>query len=204
MLRWIAEPRPFWLCTFVVAASVGFAFLGGTSETKIRIVGLFLQLCGIGTVAWGIRETRELFGYPGFVERLVDWFKRIPKLKPKPSHSEVKIVLPLPQVTMRGHSWRTSGPEATIEERLEAVEANLLDVNQGLIQVQQWIDHETRRIMSELTEEQRVRKEEDEETRRKLTLSHTGGLTISAIGLVWLFCGVILNTASTEIAKWFT
>jgi hypothetical protein len=55
-----------------------------------------------------------------------------------------------------------------------------------------------------LHEERCLRKEEDEETRRKLSLSQTGGLSISAMGLVWLFWGVILSTASTEIAKWFT
>jgi hypothetical protein len=76
-------------------------------------------------------------------------------------------------------------------------------VNQRLVQVQHGLDHETRRITSELDEERRIRKEEDKETRRKLALSQTGGLSISAMGLVWLFWGIILSTASTEIAKWF-
>jgi len=203
LFRWIVQPWTFWLCTFVVVASVVFSLLGGISETKIRIIGLFLQLCGIGTVAWGLRETRKLFGYPDFVEHLVEWIKRFPRFKPKPSYSDLNITLPSLQLTASGHSWQNSGPEATSEERLEAVEANLLNVNQRLIQVQQRMDHETRRITSELSEEQRLRKEEDEETRRKLSLSQTGGLSISFMGLVWLIWGIIMSTASTEIAKWF-
>jgi hypothetical protein len=55
-----------------------------------------------------------------------------------------------------------------------------------------------------LYEERLLRKKEDEETRRKLELSQTGGLSISAMGLVWLLWGVILSTVSTEIAKLFT
>jgi hypothetical protein len=203
LFRWIVEPRTFWLCTFVVVASVVVSLSGEISETKIRIIGLFLQLCGIGTVAWGLRETRKLFGYPGFVEHLWEWIKRFPRFKPKPSHSYVNATLPMIKVNSRGHSWQNSAPDATIEERLQAVEANLLNVNQRLIQVHQRIDHETRRITSELSEEQRLREEEDEEIRRKLSLSQTGGLSISAMGLVWLFWGIIMSTASTEIAKWF-
>lgn len=203
LLRWIVEPRLFWLCTFVVAASVGFVLFGGISEPKIRIIGLLLQLCGIGTVACGLRETRKLFGYPGFVEHSVEWLKRFPKYKPSPVSGEVHLTLPGIQVSGSGYTWQSPSPGTPIEKRLEAVEANLLDVNQRLVQVQQRLDHETRRIASELHEERRLRKEEDEETRRKLALSQTGGLSISAMGLVWLFWGVILSTASTEITKWF-
>ena len=203
LLRWIVEPRVFWLCTFVVVASVGLALFGGVSEPKTRIIGLFLQLFGIGTVAWGLRKTRRLFGYAGFFEHSVEWLKRFPKYKPRPVSCEGHLSFPPFQISGSMHGWQSSGLEIPIEKRLAAIEANLLDVNQRLVQLQQWIDHETRKITSELHEERRLRREEDEETRRKLAISQTGGLTISAMGLVWLLGGVILSTASTEIAKWF-
>ena len=202
LLRWIAEPKPFWLCAFVVVASVGYVYLGGVSEAKIRITGLFLQLCGIVTVAWGLRETRKLFGYPGFLEHLVGWLKRFPKIKPRPVSIEGHLTAHL-HLTGTAHAWQGCDSEAPIEKRLAVVEANLLDVNVRLVQVKQQLDQETGKITSELEKERHLRKEEDEETRRKLALSHTGGLSISVMGLVWLFCGLILSTASTEIAKWF-
>lgn len=204
LLHWIVEPRLFWLCAFVVVTSAGFALLGGASEPKIRVIGLLLQLCGIGTVAWGLRETRKLFGYPGFFEHSVEWLKRFPKYKPRPISGKIHGTVPAVQQRGSAHAWQSPDPEAPIEKRLAAVEANLLDVNQRLVQVQHGLDHETRRITSELDEERRIRKEEDKETRRNLALSQTGGLSISAMGLVWLFWGIILSTASTEIAKWFT
>jgi hypothetical protein len=59
------------------------------------------------------------------------------------------------------------------------------------------------KITSKLRKERLLREKEDEETRKKLDLSQTGGLSISAMGLVWLVSGVIMSTASTEIAKFF-
>src|SRR3546814_4179733 len=64
---WLTEPRHFWLATFVVALALVFALRRGTTEPEIRISGLLLQILGIGTVAWGIRETRALFGRPTLV-----------------------------------------------------------------------------------------------------------------------------------------
>ncbi|MGA3083699.1 MAG: hypothetical protein ABSE95_02765 [Thermodesulfobacteriota bacterium] len=86
---------------------------------------------------------------------------------------------------------------------MAAVEANLLDVNGRLGQVQQQLHSETHRIKSELHEERTLREIEDLTTRRKLELSQTGGLSISAVGLVWLFLGIVLSTASAEIARLF-
>ena len=204
LLRWIGEPRLFWLCAFVVVASVAFALFGGVSEPKIRIIGMLLQLCGIGTVVWGLRETRKLFRHPDFFEHLVEWLKRFPKYKPRAVSYEGHISFPRIQVNGSTHAWQSAGPEAPIEKRLGAVEANLLDLNQRLVQVQQRLDDETRKITSELHEERVLRKKEDEEARKKLELSQTGGLNISAMGLVWLLWGVILSTASTEIVKLFS
>jgi hypothetical protein len=36
-----------------------FALLENVSEPKIRIIGLILQISGIATVAWGLKETRN-------------------------------------------------------------------------------------------------------------------------------------------------
>ena len=204
VLYWIVEPRLFWLCTFVVVASVALVLFGGVSEPKIRIIGLLLQLCGIGTVVWGLRQTRKLFGRPGFFENLVEWLKRFPKYKPRAVSIEGNITLPRIQLAGSAHGWQSAGPEASIEKRLAVVERNLLDLNQRLVQVQQRIDDETRKITSELHEERVLREKEDGETKRKIELSQTGGLSISIMGLVWLLLGVILSTASAEIVKLFS
>lgn len=194
----------FWLCTFVVVASMAFALFGGVTEPKIRISGLVLQLCGIGTVVWGLRQTRKLFGRQGFFEHLVEWLKRFPKYEPRSVSFEGNISLPKIQLTGRAHLWQGAGPEAPIEKRLAVVEANLLALDQRLVQVDHRLDAEARNIKSELHQERVLREKEDDETKRKIELSQTGGLSISVMGLVWLLLGVALSTASTEIAKLFS
>ncbi len=49
--------------------------------------------------------------------------------------------------------------------------------------------------------EEQVRQAEDNAIRMKLEATGTGGVHISAIGASWLFAGIILSTAATEIAS---
>ena len=201
---WVIEPRALWLCILMVVASLFLAFTGPVSEPKIRIVGLSLQLAGLTTVAWGLRETRKLFGYPSLFEHAVKWIRRFPKFNPKP----ITGVLNLSAVgnvgaSGSGYSWHSLGPEASVEKRLAAAEANLLNVNWRLDEIYKQFHNETQKINSVLNKEQLLRKSEDETIRRKLELSQTGGLSISFMGLVWLLLGLLLSTASTEMVKFF-
>jgi hypothetical protein len=122
------------------------AFAGRVSESKIRLVGLFLQLGGVATVAWGLRETRQFFGYPTLFQHAIDWVRRFPRYKPPPISAAIDTTFPAFHVKASGYSWQSFGPEAPIEKRLAAVEANRLDVNGRLGQVQQQLHSETHRI----------------------------------------------------------
>ena len=48
----------------------------------------------------------------------------------------------------------------------------------------------------------RARAKEDQAIREKLAAAQTGGLNISAMGVLWLFVGITLSTASPEITKY--
>lgn len=201
IVPWISEPRLFWLCILVVGISVYCVFLEGVSELKIRIAGMFLQLCGVATVALGVRETRKLFGYPHFFQLTLAWAKRFPKYYLRRITAEVNIAIPGIEMSVSGYTWRPADPDAPIEKRLEVIEANLSDLNARFDQAQQRLDHETRKIHSQLDEEQLLREKDDQETRKKLEAAQTGGLRISAMGLVWLSLGIIMSSTSVEIAK---
>ena len=162
---------------------------------------MFLQLFGVATVALGLRETRKLFGYPHFFQLTLTWAKRFPKYHLKPITAEANLTLPAIEMSMSGYTWRTSDPNAPIEKRLEAIEANLSDLNARFNQAQQRQDHEILKTRSQLDEERDFREKEDNETRKKLEAAQTGGLRISAVGLVWLSLGIIMSSTSVEIAK---
>jgi hypothetical protein len=201
LLCWVFEPRSLWLCVVVLAISLGLAFVGRASEARIRLIGLFLQLGGVATIAWGLRETRRLFGYPTLFQQSINWAKRFPKYRPLPISGAMHGTLPSFNLEASGYAWQSFDPGAPIEKRVAAIEANLKGVDYRLNQVQQRLQYEARNINSKLDQERALREEEDLTTRRRLELSQTGGLSISAVGLVWLFLGLILSTASPEIMK---
>ena len=57
--HWLVAARLLWLTMAVIAAALFLGVWKGSDEATIRITGLFLQLLGISTVAWGIRATRS-------------------------------------------------------------------------------------------------------------------------------------------------
>jgi hypothetical protein len=48
-------------------------------EAHMRWTGMLLQIGGVGTVAWGLSKTRQLFNQPGIWESIVSWVAAIPE-----------------------------------------------------------------------------------------------------------------------------
>jgi hypothetical protein len=91
---------------------------------------------------------------------------------------------------------------ASAEVRLEAVIRNVEGLNQRLIQLETEVASELRSHSQALRDEQQTRASADNEVRQRLEAAQTGGLHLGFVGLVWLFLGVLLSTASPEIARW--
>lgn len=75
---WFWEMKYLWLALVVIIVALVVALRPYTSEPVIRLTGLVLQILGIGTVAWGISETRALFGHPSLVGKCRKWLARFP------------------------------------------------------------------------------------------------------------------------------
>jgi hypothetical protein len=82
--------RPWWVWR-TIGGVVGILIircrLSFTGEASLRITGLVFQLLGLGTVAEGLKETRELFGHPGVFASLIRWRRDAPRFTPKLSIS---------------------------------------------------------------------------------------------------------------------
>jgi len=63
------------------------------------------------------------------------------------------------------------------------------------------MDEEFKKTAEALKNEEQQRQAEDNSIRAKLEATGTGGVHISAIGVSWLFVGVVLSTAGVEIAE---
>lgn len=198
---WLSEARHVWLALAVNVAALAIAFRSGTSEPVIRLTGLALQVLGIGTVIWGISETRALFGHPSITSKAKGWLGRFPLLKRN-------IVLGVAGCEMnaafgkaRAYVTYSPVPTPTVEARLDALEKNIVSIHERISQAQNEMDQELQKANEALKAEKQSREAEDSALHAKLEATGTGGVHISAIGASWLFVGVLLSTAAIEIEK---
>lgn len=198
---WLAEARHAWLSVVVICVALAISLRPHTTEQVIRLTGLVLQLFGIGTIIWGISETRALFGHSSLANKAKAWLSRFPLLRRN-------VVLAVGSGTflmgggkMRAYGTRGPGENPTIETRLETLEKNVTSIHEGISQTQKEMDEEFQKTADALKREEQSRQAEDSTIREKLEATGTGGVHISAIGASWLIVGVILSTAAIEIAE---
>jgi hypothetical protein len=197
---WVKEATMLWLAITVLVGALAIALLPTLNESRVRIVGLVLQLCGIMTVAQGISETRRFFGRPSLLSLWRNWVNRFP-----PFHRKIIMATVAGTMELSGaaqaHVWSNSGPDASIEERVAILEKNLLRVRDTTYEVQQKLDDESRSRENALVTERQLREAADSEIRNKLEATETGGLNLSLVGVVWLSVGLIFSTVPTEIVR---
>ena len=197
---WFAKPRFVWIALGVVVLALVGVLRPGTSEPTIRIVGLVLQLMGIGTVIWGISETRNLFGHPSLSSKVRAWLGEFP-LRRRPIVINASVgAFGSSSAKARGYATHGPGPSPTTETRLDALEKNILVLHERVSGVERDMDAGLRKGGEALESEINARSAEDHAIREKLEATGTGGVHISAIGAFWLFAGVILSSASVELA----
>lgn len=199
--RWLDEARHLWIALLVVLAAFVIAFRPGTTEPVIRLTGLVLQIFGLFTVAWGIAETRALYGHKPFYKLFAEWALRFPPLgrpvRLKGGSASISATVSI------GSGWGTIGaePGATLEQRVEALEKNLPLIHKRISGVESSLGAKVQNVADKLSQEERARRAEDEVIAKRLESTATGGVHISAIGVVWLFFGVTLSTAGIEIQQ---
>jgi hypothetical protein len=198
---WLVEARYAWLALGVTCAALIVALRPHTSEQVIRLTGLILQLLGIGTVIWGISETRALFGQPSFAAKAKSWLVRFPLRRKNIVLAAGAGSLGAATCKGRGYVTKAAGPNPTIETRLDALEKNISLIHERINATENEMDEEFRRAADALKTEEQARQSDDGAIREKLETTGTGGVHISAIGALWLFVGVTLSTAGIEIAE---
>ena len=171
------------------------------TESCIRITGMVLQLCGVGSVVWGISETRELFGEPSIFGILKSKIKSILKRN---------ITLRIDDLTSNVHfsdnvrisQRRPIGNNQSLKERITTLEKNFEFIDSDIKGLQEEMDIQKSEIFRRINEEKERNQIEINLIHEKLKESATGGIHISALGASWLFFGVILSSLAPELANW--
>ncbi|MEZ5530927.1 MAG: hypothetical protein R3E69_00930 [Steroidobacteraceae bacterium] len=201
---WLTEPRVAWVTLIAIGVSVAFVTRPEVTEPQIRITGLVLQLLGIGTVAWGLRETRKLFGRPSLYGLFREWLHRFPMLGGRVHSMSANVRLGGVTANGRGHVSASAGANPTVKARIEALEKNVVFLSDRIAQTQNEMDKKFRDQAERLKEERVAWQRDHEQLSKRLEATETGGLHVSAAGVLLLFVGVAMSTASPEIQRWIS
>ena len=174
----------------------------GNLEDRIRYAGLLLQLLGVGTVAYLLRDKHRTFDRRGLWASTRAWFAERPRFR---GGSVTLIVANAAHAHASGNAkisiWRSPTAGATLEQRLLAVEANVealrVDLSESTAQANKTLQKLNSDVQAERTERQNA----DREVTAKLEQLGAGGLHVEAAGLFWLVVGIVFATVPVELAS---
>jgi hypothetical protein len=172
-------------------------------ELQIRYSGLAFELLGLLLVIRGIRETRTLFKKPSLRRFAAAWLRSWPSWRVA-AHVRVGVGhAAVGDMTASLRGTAEISADATLEQKVEALRLQMKVLTDDVATVR--ADHERRLSaqQDELANEKRARADGDAAIRVLIDESIAGGLHLEAIGVVWLLLGIVLSTASTEVAKLF-
>ena len=140
-----------------------------------------------------------MFGHPSLFTLAKDWLKLFPKFGGRIRLGSSNIQATSMTGNARGHVWMNAKDDSN-EARINAIEINLKSVNERLCEAQNQIDQCERKMEQDVKEEQDARIKADREILDKIEVIETGGIHISAMGVVWLFVGVIMSSMPAELS----
>jgi hypothetical protein len=206
--HWLSEFRRVWITVGAIVVIFGVAMLLPICrETALRWSGMLIELFGIGTVVIGLDAKCRLFKLPSFLENALNWVQRRPRWKPMPTSFEVKPTagsLTLSGGLSKVPLWRGTPDGASTEDRVKALEDNLQTMRKEQSEIEKMLDQERTERQQALTTERQEREAADGKLKQILEGLGSGGLDIEAMGIAWVIVGVILATASNEIASFFS
>lgn len=203
-VRLIPITRHYWWAIAVILVSVVLIGTFAWTEKAFRLGGMALQLGGVLTVAWGILRTRADFGQLAVRSQFKRWVKMFPLLHPPTITASGHI--PLPGFVSKGYVYSTHGPATsqTIEGRIEHLEGIVrkLEVAQGKTHIavlqaeqkaQEALDVRARQFSGQI-----------DAVTKKIEVTATSGIHVSAVGVVLLFVGTIFGGAALEFHQLLT
>ena len=198
--------KPF-LCVVLVCIYtflISPQFTESTSNA-IKFFGLVLQLCGLLTIAYGIRETRKVFGKPSYSKITLNWFSQfISTFKPvKTEHCSVDMTLPGLKIEASGYGVEVAEKNASPERKIEILEKNLATAMNRITTLHQNTTSKISDVNKNISNIHSQLSTRQEEINKLLEESLVGGINIEAMGLAWLTFGIIAATFPDELAKFF-
>lgn len=166
--------------------------------------GTLLQVCGIITVAYGLENSRKLFGKPGFLHRLILSFLHLRDIIWKPTKN-VNIItgeanITLGSSTVTAHATVAPSKDWSIEQRVDFLEKGFSEMQTRISGLDQKIGEQGSSLKKELESSMSELRDAVQDIHRKLEDAVVGGIHIEAIGLFYLVIGIIFVSIPKELA----
>ena len=196
---WLSKVWGLWGFLLPFAFLFFIIFLPWDLASLVRYSGLALELLGIYTVAMGLKGKRELFNKPSFIEHIRNWWKQRPAWKLKVASGVGASRSGGVTGSARGSSWH--GPiDDTVESRLEAAEKNLLSLRSELQTFEQDTNAKYTKLDKVIESERQTRESSVQEIRARLEDLAAKDISFEALGVYWLFCGLVFSSLPSEIS----
>jgi len=196
------EAWPFWLFAGGSSCAWGLSYAAASNMTdQLLYAGTVLQLCGLATVAHGIRELRKMFKKPTVGSRIIGWFQNL-KNAVIPNKQSGRFDMPSMVVTATLGAIQVTGSIGgpKLEERVDALEKALADMRMEQEKKFQDLDGSVLRVEGLVHEEGNNRQKGDVELFQKIEEVTVGGIRLEVIGFTWLLLGML----ATSIPKLIT
>jgi hypothetical protein len=176
------------------AVAIGFLFRQNAPRA-VAATGIVLQWLGLGVVALGFMSLRRRFGHP-------TWFQRLWRALQQPPDTTMTVGaagISVGGATVAGVGG-VSHANATIEQRLHAIEASVQRLHEDVNDVRHTLTTRVEAVTSRVDRECAERAAGDRDMLRQLEDVSAGGLRLERIGWWWLLLGVPLTSLPSDIA----
>jgi hypothetical protein len=161
---------------------------------------LILQLLGTLTILVGLEKTRTVFDLPSLGASSAAWLRSFPKLRDHRVVSGSANLATGGTLSARATVSHRAPGDASLDERVRVIESNIKSLELRTEQLQAQLDKSNLARTKALDEERRRRETDIALLSRKLEAAEADGINTSQWGLIWLTIGLLLSTASQEIA----
>jgi hypothetical protein len=171
-------------------------------EARLRYSGLALEMLGVFTVVHGLRAKGRLFNKPSIRALLARALKTFPKWPGRQAtiHGSAGIALGGMKVAGGSMSVWHGAADQSLERRVEALEKNLESLRQDHRDAVKDLREADDQLRRNFKSESADRRTSDQELRRKIEGIGAESLHIEVMGVLWIVVGVVLATASAELA----
>jgi len=163
-------------------------------EVHMRWTGMLLQIGGVGTVAWGLSKTRELFDRPGIWQSIIRWVAAIPDQVRAPRTITVSASGAMKIQRSASLQVHNSLGDKSLEEKVNWLLDRVEKLEGRISDLRREGREQEKKLESLIDEEASQRESADANINRQIEEVAIGGLHLEFMGIVWLVLGIVLSS----------